>query len=151
MNKGKEFEHRFYNNWISNMPGSFILRLYDTTNGYLGIQNPCDYVCFTNKKLFMVECKSHEGASIPFSVIPQYDRLLQYKDLENVYPGILIWFIDKDKIIWVPIKTAEKIYNSGSKSIRIKHIDDPEYDIKVIPTQKKRIFLEADLTVFKEF
>ena len=54
MNKGKEFEHRFYNNWISSMPGSFILRLYDTTNGYLGIQNPCDYVCFTNKKLFVI-------------------------------------------------------------------------------------------------
>lgn len=44
----------------------------------------------------MVECKAHAGASIPFSVIPQYSRLLEYKDFINVFPGIVVWLYEKD-------------------------------------------------------
>ena len=92
----------------------------------------------------MIECKSHDGASIPFSAIPQYERLLEYKDFENVVPGIVIWFKEKDKIIWVDINTAEKIYNDGNKSIQLKMFTDKTYDLKEIPSIKKRVYLEAD-------
>lgn len=69
-------------------------------NGYRDTsQNPCDFLCFPcDTKLFMVECKEHKGASIPFSAIPQYERLLQYKNLKNIYAGIVIWLSEKDVV-----------------------------------------------------
>ena len=92
----------------------------------------------------MVECKSHDGASIPFSAIPQYERLLEYKNFENVVPGIIIWFKEKDKLIWVHINVAEKIFNDGNKSIQLKMLNDEKYDLKEIPSVKKRVYLEAN-------
>ena len=95
INKGKQFEDRFRLDWKRCFPGTLIFRIPDQISGFKQTsQNPCDYFAFKSGKLFMVECKSHEGASISFSAIPQYVRLLQYKDLENVYPGSLIWFRD---------------------------------------------------------
>ena len=35
----------------------------------------------------------------------------------------------------------------GKKSISIKMLEDPTYNIVVIPSVKKRVFLEADYTV----
>lgn len=52
--------------------------------------NPCDFLAFAKGKLFMIECKEHKGASIPFVAIPQYDRLLKYTDLDGVFPGVLL-------------------------------------------------------------
>jgi len=143
-NKGKQFEEQFKENWKRCYPETWLFRLKDQMNGYKETsQNPCDFLAFTaENKLFMIECKSHEGASIPFSAIPQYERLLEYKDFVNVYPGILVWFVDKDVMYWVPITVAEKLYNSGEKSIGLRHVD--KYNLIKIPTQKKRVYLEAD-------
>lgn len=52
--------------------------------------NPCDFFAFAKGKFFLVECKEHKGASIPFNAIPQYDRLLKYIDLDGVFPGVLL-------------------------------------------------------------
>lgn len=52
--------------------------------------NPCDFICFVSGKLFLIECKEHKGASIPFTAISQYSRLLQYKNIPGVYPGVII-------------------------------------------------------------
>ena len=68
-----------------------MFRLKDQLSGYKEVsQNPCDMLCFTGEKLFMIELKAHEGASVPWGAIPQYDRLLQYKNLKNVSPGVLV-------------------------------------------------------------
>ncbi len=144
-NKGKAFEDVFKENWKKCYPGTWIFRLKDQMNGYKDTsQNPCDFITFTaENKLFMIECKSHEGASIPFDAIPQYERLLEYKDKKNVYPGILIWFIDKDKIYWVPINVAEKMYTDGEKSIGLRHIG--KYNLIEVPSVKKRVYMESDL------
>lgn len=146
-NKGKAFEEAFKENWIQCYPGTWLFRLKDQMNGYKETsQNPCDFLAFTaENKLFMIECKSHEGASISFDAIPQYERLLKYKDKKNVYPGILIWFVDKDKIYWVPIKVAEKIYNSGEKSIGLRHVG--KYNLIEVPSVKKRVYMESDYKI----
>jgi hypothetical protein len=70
-------------------------------NGYKETSgNPCDFLCFPgNNKLFMVECKEHKGASIPFVDIPQYERLLEYKDFPGVYPGVMLWLSEKDCVM----------------------------------------------------
>lgn len=81
-----------------------MFRLKDQLTGYKETsQNPCDFLCKPTEKLFMVECKEHLGASIPFTAIPQYDRMLEYKDQLDVFPIILIWFSEKDRVIAVPI------------------------------------------------
>lgn len=151
MNQGKQFEEKFRECWRKSFPDTFLFRLNDQVLGYKSVsQNPCDFICFVNKKLFLIECKSHDGSSIPFSVMPQYERLLTYKDLEDVHPGFVIWFKEKDKVIWVPIKTAEKIYNSGKKSIGVKMLEDEQYEFIEIPSFKKRIFMDSDYTILGE-
>lgn len=92
----------------------------------------------------MIECKSHDGASIPFSAMPQYERLLTYKDIKDVHPGFVVWFKEKDTVIWVPIKTAEKIFLEGKKSIQLKMLSDSAYDLYVLPSIKKRVYMDTD-------
>lgn len=145
INKGKQFEAKFKENWIKCFPDTFIYRLKDQLTGFKETsQNPCDFLCFPGDMLFMVECKSHNGASIPFASIPQYERLLNYKDFYKVFPGILIWFREKDKVVWVDIKVAEKIFNDGNKSIQLKMLTQNLYDIKELPSTKKRVYLDTD-------
>jgi len=145
-NKGKAWEEVFKENWKKCYPGTWIFRLKDQMNGFkVASQNPCDFLAFpAENKLFMIECKSHEGASISFDAIPQYERLLEYKNIKNVYPGILIWFYEKDKIYWVPIHVAEQIYNSGEKSIGLRHVG--KYNLIEVPSIKKRVYMESDYT-----
>ena len=39
---GKAFEERFKQDWMKSFPDGLIVRLYDTTSGYLNIKNICD-------------------------------------------------------------------------------------------------------------
>lgn len=142
-NSGKKFEAKFLSDWKASFPNTFILRLHDLTTGYkITSQNPCDYIAYNNRQLWLLEIKSHEGSSIPFTAIPQYERLLAYKDLEGVNPYIIIWFKEKDIVFAVHIKEAEKMVLAGEKSIGLRLKDD--YDIIEIPSIKKRVFLDSD-------
>ena len=148
-NYGKVWEAQFKENWKKCFPNTFIFRLKDQMNGFRETSgNPCDFLCFPgNNKLFMIECKEHKGASIPFAAIPQYNRLLEYKKYPGIYPGVLLWLSEKDLILWISIAEMEKMIKEGKKSISIKMLEDPTYNIVVIPSVKKRVFLEADYTV----
>lgn len=147
ISKGKQFESKFLEDWKLSFPNSFIFRLHDQVSGYkITSQNPCDFICFTNNKLFLIECKSHQGSSIPFTAMPQYERLLAYKDMKDIFAGFMIWFMDNDIVLWVDIQTAEKIYNDGNKSIRLKMFQDKMYNIKEVPSNKKRVFMDSDYT-----
>ena len=150
-NLGKPFENRFAKDWKRCFPNTLIYRLPDQQSGYAGggSSNPCDFFCFTGNELLMVECKAHKGASIPFTAIPQYDRMLDYKGLEKTYPGVVIWFYEKDIVRWVSIEEMEKMVNDGEKSIGLRMIDDKKpykksYNIITIPSVKIRTFLESD-------
>ena len=122
-------------------------------NGYKETSgNPCDFLCFPGEnKLFMVECKEHKGASIPFTAIPQYERLLEYKDYPGVYPGVMLWLSEKDIVMWIGIKEMEKMVKDGKKSIGIKMLEDTLYNIMIIPSEKKRIYLESNYTSLLNF
>lgn len=150
---GKKFEAFFKENWARVFPNSFIYRLPDQMNGYKQTsQNPCDFLAFPpTRQLFMIECKEHKGASIPISAIPQYERLLSFKNFPNVYPGVLVWLSEKDVVFWVPITTMEQIVKDGNKSIGIKMLQEKLYNILEIPSVKKRVFLECDYTKLTEW
>ena len=103
----------------------------------------------------MVECKAHAKASIPFTAITQYDRLLNYKGKYKTFPGVLIWFYEKDLILWVSIEEMEKMVLDGEKSIGLRMIDEKKpykkaYNIMTVPAQKLRTFMEADLNYLVE-
>lgn len=142
-NAGKQFEAKFKADWERSFPNAFLLRLHDLTTGYkVTSQNPCDFIAYNNKQLWLLEIKSHEGSSIPFTAIPQYERLLAYKDLDGVNPYIIIWFRDKDVVWAVHIKEAEKMVLTGEKSIGLRLLG--KYDIVEVPSKKKRVFLDSD-------
>lgn len=152
-NKGKAWEEKFRQDWKKSFPDTFVFRLKDQMTGYKETSgNPCDFLCFPGEnKLFMVECKEHKGASIPFTAIPQYDRLLEYKDCPGVYPGVMLWLSEKDIVMWIGIKEMEKMVKDGKKSIGIKMLEDTLYNIMIIPSEKKRIYLESDYSELLNF
>ena len=151
-NLGKKFEEVFKENWKKCFPNTFIFRLRDQMTGYKETsQNPCDFICFPgNNILYMLECKEHRGASIPFSAIPQYERLLNYKNTPNVVAGCIIWFSEKDLVVFVPILEIEKMVLDGRKSIGIKMLKEKLYNIIEIPSEKKRVFLDSDYSVLQK-
>lgn len=149
---GKKFEDRFKKDYQGCFPNTMIYRLPDQQSGYAGggSSNPCDFLCYSGDCVLMVECKAHAKASIPFTAIPQYDRLLDYKGKYKTFPGVLIWFYEKDIIIWVSIEEMEKMVLDGEKSIGLRMIDEKKpypksYNIIKVPAKKLRTFMEADL------
>lgn len=148
---GKRFEERFKKDYQNCFPGTLIYRLPDQQSGYSGggSQNPCDFLCYPGDCVLMVECKAHAKASISFTAIPQYDRLLDYKGKYKTFPGVLIWFYEKDTVIWVSIEEMEKMVLDGEKSIGLRMIDEKKpykkhYNILTLPSTKLRTFMETD-------
>ena len=92
----------------------------------------------------MVECKAHAGASLPFSAISQFDKLISFDNLEDVYPGVLLWLYEKDIVLWVKASDLRKMRDEGKKSVGIKALSDPAYSIIELPAVKKRTFMEVD-------
>ena len=153
---GKKFEARFAQDWQRCFPNTLIYRLHDQMSGYKETsQNPCDFLCYPGEIFLMAECKAHAGASIPFSAIPQYERLLKYKGLHKVHPGVVVWFYEKDIVIWVSIEEMEKMVADGEKSIGLRMIDNKKpykkmYNIIRIPSKKLRTFMESDYNFLVE-
>lgn len=145
INYGKKFEERFKLDWTSSMSDSCIIRLYDNTSGYLSISNVSDYICYKKPNIYFVECKTHKGASIPFTAISQYDKLIQLSGIPGVRSGVVVWLYEKDEVFYVPATTIKELKSLGEKSIGIRHFD--KYNIIRIPSKKLRVFMESDYSV----
>ena len=102
---GKKWEEKFKVSWEKQYPKRLIYRLPDQQSGYAGIggSNPCDFLCYPGNCVLMVECKAHAGQSLSFSAIRQYEKMLSYKSTYKTHIGVLVWFYEKDTIIWVSI------------------------------------------------
>ena len=141
--------------WVKHFPDTLIYRLPDQQSGYAGSggSNPCDFMCYPGNCVLMVECKAKSGASINFSEIRQYEKMLDYKGLYKTYIGVLVWFYEKDTIIWVSIEEMEKMVTDGEKSIGLRMMKEnypKKYRIINIPATKLRTFMEADLNYLVE-
>ena len=155
---GKKWEAKFKSTYEKQFPGTFIYRLPDQQSGFAGGggSNPCDFFCYPSDCLLMVECKAKSGASINFSEIRQYEKMKDYRGLEKTYPGVLVWFYEKDTIIWVSIdEMVEMKEVDGEKSIGLRMIDPKKqykksYNIVTVPAEKLRTFMEADLKYLVE-
>ena len=144
--KGKEFEARFKQQFLASFPNSFILRLPDQVSGYkYTSSNICDFIGYAKGKLYLIECKTHLGASFPLSNLSQYNKLLPYVGIPGVSVGVVLWLIDKDKIFYVPISTVIQMKIKNKKSISYKDID--KWRIIEIPSIKKVVFMDSDYSV----
>jgi len=151
--RGKQFEDKFAENWTKTFPGGLLLRLHDQLSGYKTVsKNPCDYIAYNNGKFYMIECKSHKGASLPVSDIPQYETLLSIanENKKGVRVGIVVWLIEKDKVYYVPIKTIQKILGDNIKSINPEKVEAKGYSIFNIPSNKLRVFMNSDYSIMEE-
>lgn len=145
-NRGKEFEARFKQQFLASFPNSFILRLPDQVSGYkYTSSNICDFIGYAKGKLYLIECKTHLGASFPLSNLSQYNKLLPYVGIPGVRVGVVLWLIDKDKIFYVPISTVIQMKIKNKKSISCKDID--KWRIMEIPSIKKVVFMDSDYSV----
>lgn len=147
-NYGKAFEQSFRENWKKCFPKpeGWIYRLPDQMNGFKQTsRNISDFICFVPNKLFIVECKETNGNTLNFSKIRQLDQLEEAIGYKKVYPGVLVWFSDHDKIFWVNAIDLKRMQADGKKSINIKMYDEEnKYHLLDMEGKLKRVFLECD-------
>ena len=147
-NLGKQFENKFKDDFIKTFPNSFVYRLRDQMSGYLGSSNICDFICFTNNTLFLLECKTHGGGTFPLKNLTQYEDLLREANKPGIRAGVILWMYEKDTdILYIPVKSIEKMINDGLKSFSVKLLEKDDYKIIKIPGKKKRKFIDTDYSI----
>ncbi len=142
---GKEFEARFKLDWTRTFPNGTITRLYDVTSGYKSMSTISDFICYNYPYQFFIECKTHKGASLPFSVITQYDKLTDVVGVPGVRSGVIVWLYEKDIVFYVPTSTITEMKSYNEKSIGIRHFNS-NYKIIHIPAKKLVRYMQCDLS-----
>ncbi|MCK9470237.1 MAG: hypothetical protein M0Q88_00595 [Bacilli bacterium] len=146
INRGKSFEIKFKNDFKKSFPKGTIDRLYDSVSGYMGVSNISDFIGYNYPNIFYLECKTHKGNTFPWSALSQYDKLITKVGIKGVRVGVILWMIDHDIVVYLPISTVAKMKADGKKSFNVKMLKSGEYRIIVIPSTKKRVFLDSDYT-----
>ena len=67
---------------------------------------------------YLIELKTVKGNTFPFSNLRQYDLLLKQAGKEGVIPCVIIWFYDRDTVLFVPVTVCRDMISEGKKSIR---------------------------------
>ena len=146
MNRGKQFEQKFYQDFCS-IPNVSLDRIYDTQGRNLGVRNVCDFIGYKQPNIFYIECKTIKGNTFPFSNLSQYEKLLTKVGIPGVRAGVIIWFYDPhSSVLYVPISTIKKMKEDGLKSFNIRHLEKYQnvYYYIDIPSTKKRVFMDSD-------
>ena len=145
-NRGKQFED-VVRQAFEKVPNVSIDRLHDQTTGFRGSQNICDFIVYREPYEYYFECKSVHGNTLPFRNISatQWNGLLEKSFIEGVTAGIICWWVDKDRTLFLPIQTLQKLLNSGNVSYRY---DWDSYDVVEIKGKKKRVFFDYDMEAF---
>lgn len=149
-NRGKQFELKLREDF-KKIPGSFIYRLPDQVSGFKTTSaNVSDFVGYIYPNMFLIEAKTISGNTFPFGNFSQLEKLLQYDNVPGLRRGVIIWFVDHDRVVYVPVTSAAKMKQDGKKSINIRTLDSDGYDYVDIPSSKKRVFLDSDYSVLKD-
>lgn len=148
LNRGKQFEKKFANDFLK-IENSSLDRLYDVTSGYRSISQISDFIGYIYPNIFYLECKTHKGNTFPLTNLTQYEKLLPKVGIKGVRVGMILWMIEHDVIVYIPISSIKKMKEDGKKSFNIKMLKENIYRIIEIPSVKKRVFLDADYSVLK--
>ena len=148
-NYGKQFEQKLKEDWLK-IPNSSITRLYDVTNGFKSIKNISDFIGYIYPFIYYLEAKTTQGNTFPLSRLTQSDELKKKVGILGVNAGAIIWFRDHCKVCYVPIEEFIRLENENYKSINVKYIGNPEFNVYEIPGKLKRIFIDSDYTILQE-
>lgn len=144
-NRGKQFEQKLYENFMQSFPNGLIVRLNDQLSGYkVTSQNVSDFIAFNGQTLYFLEAKSVHEVSFSFTNLRQYELMLRYAHVQNVCPIVVIWFVNLDRVIAVPILTIKKMKQDGMKSFNLKNVNRERYYMIDIPSVKLRTFMNSD-------
>lgn len=149
VNRGKDFEAVIRKS-IEKVENTFIVRLPDPTNGYLGVRNISDFLVYNYPLLYILECKSVHGNILPFSNITdnQWKGMLDASKISGVVAGVICWWIDHDVTKFIPIQLLKSLKDNGSKSIRFDVIASNGHHVIDIFGKKKRVFFDYDMETF---
>ena len=145
MNEGKRFENNFKKSL-----GDYCIRLYDTTNGFAGVKNPCDYIYYFYPLMCMFELKSVKEDKLYFSNISQnqWDSLTLHSKNFGTAAGVCVEFRCIRKAYFIPIQLLNIMKNGGSKSVSADYCKNMEYIVE-IPTYYKRTNFLIDSDIFE--
>ena len=146
VNRGKDFEKKLKEDF-SKIPESFIYRLPDQTSGFYGGKNVADFFGYKKPYFFLLEAKSISGNTFPITNFTQFEKQKEFVNIPGLRKGVVIWYTEKDRVIYVPLRTIEMMLQDGKKSVNIRTIDSENYDFVDIPSVKKRVFMDSDYSV----
>lgn len=140
-NKGKKFEDVVKESFLE-CPDVSIDRLRDAPKKMKNVDNPSDFIVYKYPHQIYVECKSHKGNTLPFSCIreEQIKGMSEKSQIDGVLAGVILWFIDHDLTVWIPIQEVVDWQGRGAKSINIKDLDHLQHI--VIQGKKKRVYFD---------
>ena len=144
-NRGKKFE-TVVKEAFEKVEGVSIDRLHDQTTGYLGSANICDFIVYKKPYEYYIECKTIHGNTLPLGNITnrQWSGLIEKSQIDGVKAGVLVWFVDKDITMFVPIQTSQAIEKAGFKSVHYTL----SAGVVHLTGKKKRVFFEYDMETF---
>ena len=151
MYKGKEFEQDFMKSCDEQHFPS--VRLYDTTNGFAGVKNPCDFIMTDTKHMVMLELKVVNNSRVfPIANVTEYqqEQLYSWDKVLGVHAGLLVCFYDDDSLVintevyYIPMKKLKKWLSDHD---RMSITKDGCHDIGIyvpIKIPRRRIKLDID-------
>lgn len=128
-------------------------RLYDTTNGFRGVANPCDFIAATQYGTVYVELKTTQSSSLPFSNISehQWRELFIADRCKHALGGVLVYFPKHAMIKWYPMTQLTRLRNLGHKSINPTVETELGYSVSYFKKRTRlTIPIENVLKAFKE-
>ena len=154
VNRGKQFEDQVRAGF-ERVPDTSVLRLIDPQGGQAGVGNICDFVVYHYPHQWFVECKSCYGNTLSihtnnpknkYGAISntQWEGLLKQSVVTGVIAGVMVWFIDHDETMFIPIQVLKELRDGGAKSVNIRKIDRAL--CCMIPGEKRRVLFDYDFT-----
>lgn len=137
-NSGKRFEEDFQNS----VPESwFCYRLRDaggwskSSDLRFTPSNICDFIVFDGRRLFLLELKTVQGKSIPFTMLKQLDDLIKYNS-DIVNAGFVLNFRKAETTVYIDVEILNQyVNNADRKSVPV---DWAVENGVIIPQELKR-------------
>lgn len=141
INKGKQFE-KLFREQVEALGDVYCYRILDYSN-YMGISNPADFIAFHKPNMYMIECKTTAGASLPFKNISEYQLKSLWESFikYSIDSYIIVWYYEKEVCRAIPISVIKELIDVNKKSIRYDHKDRR---IINITGKKKRVYYDWD-------
>lgn len=153
--KWKKFENLIYKQ-LSSIPNISIDRIKNNMGGLSGVNNISDFTLYFNPYFYYIECKAIHGKTLNYKshIRPnQWEGLTEKSKLNGVITGVLVWFIDFDITVFVPMTVLNYKRNLGFKSLNVQDLSLISVDgerIIWLQGKKKRVFMEYDMQNFLE-